>query len=57
MKCEGEGEIDTADGLGVRVEGGVKSQWSRQLLRDMVLCGNQVATQQCWSSSIVIVRL
>jgi hypothetical protein len=27
------------------------------LLRDMVLCDNQVATQQCWSSSIVIVRL
>jgi hypothetical protein len=27
------------------------------LLRDMVLCDNQVATQQCWSCSIVIVRL
>jgi hypothetical protein len=27
------------------------------VLRDIVLCGNKVATQQCWSSSIVIVRL
>jgi hypothetical protein len=27
------------------------------LLRDIILCGNQVATMQCWSSSIVTVQL
>jgi hypothetical protein len=27
------------------------------VLRDIVLCGYKVTTQQCWLSSIVIVRL
>jgi cellulase/cellobiase CelA1 len=30
VKCEGEWETEMADGVGVRVEGGVESQWSMQ---------------------------
>jgi hypothetical protein len=30
VKCKGEGKTDIAHGLGVRVQGGVESQWSQQ---------------------------